>query len=633
MIRVGLPKACAVVCIVIALVGVLPTCIGSVEVSKTSSNSTVGLLLPNEATGEENGSEDEVSSYRHPRSASSVEYAKREAAFKNYMLRTQSSEAVPEDPEVLCGKNSINVRIRSDDAENLHVYAPNGSPLTLKELPVYCNIISKTLNRDVVLVSLIDGCFVKPQGSAYVLNLMWFGRPIQVTCPREEPPLIICKTHSMEVLFCGEELDKTLSINVKGRWIPLQYALALCQFELDTTPKMLSFSTPYIGCGMTHENGFHNLSIRSEEMNMSLSCADNGYADPLSKIPTIPEQLTSQLPKQPQVQRGPQSVEQFHQQVPQQVPQPSQVQQLPQYTQVLQEIFQEQSEVQKIPQQVPQQPQVQQGHQEILQQQSEVQEVPKQVPQKPQVQQWPQQPQVQQWPQPSLVQQLPQQPLVQQLPQQPQVQQLPQQPQVQQLPQQPQVQQLPQQPQAQQVPKQTQAQQVPQQILQQQSEVQQVPQQVPQQSQVQQVSQRNQFQQGLQEIDVKKHQIMQASQLHRPALQHFFKPQVQRVPQSIQELHQEVIQQLPQQSQVQQLPQQPQVQQLPQQPQVQQVPQQPQVQQVPQQPQVQQVPQQPQVQQVPQPPQVQQGDPPAPAQVQQVPQQPQVQQWPHQPQG
>ncbi|KAG5278281.1 hypothetical protein AALO_G00097220, partial [Alosa alosa] len=91
-----------------------------------------------------------------------------------------------------------------------------------------------------------------------------------------------------------------------------------------------------------------------------------------------------------------------------------------------------------------------------------------------------------------VIQQLPQQPQVQQLPQQPQVQQLPQQPQVQQLPQQPQVQQLPQQPQVQQLPQQPQVQQLP------------------QQSQVQQ------------EIGVKKHQILQASQLHRPTPQHFF---------------------------------------------------------------------------------------------------------------
>ncbi|XP_062383921.1 uncharacterized protein si:ch73-90k17.1 isoform X2 [Sardina pilchardus] len=359
---IGIPKACPVVYIVIALVGVLPTCLGSdEEVSNTSSNST--KLLPNEATGE-NVSEDEVISYRQPRSASPADYAKREAAYKNYMLRTRTGKTVPEDPEVLCGDKSIHVRIRSGDAENLHVLAPNGLPLTLKELPVYCNIITKTLSKHVVLVSRFDGCFVQPQDSAYVLNLMWFGRPIQATCPREQPPLIICKTHSMDVLFFGDELKEKLSVNVNGRWIPLQHAPALCQFEVYTAPQMLSFSTTYVGCGITRENGFHNLTIRSEERDMSLSCPDIGIADPLSKTPTTPEQPSkaSQLPQPPQVQRVPQ-------QVPQQASRQTQVPQASRQTQVPQ--ASQQTQVQRIPQQTQvlqasQQNQVQQGPQEEM---------------------------------------------------------------------------------------------------------------------------------------------------------------------------------------------------------------------------------------------------------------------------
>ncbi|XP_012684478.2 uncharacterized protein LOC105901549 [Clupea harengus] len=286
MIRI--PRACVAVCLFIVLLGVLPKCLGSVEnVVKTSPNT--GALLPNETRGMRN-SEDELISYKQPQGTNHEANAKAEAAYKKYLSKWRLDNSLPVDIDVLCEEDKILVTIASDDVENVHVFAPDGLPLSLSELPAYCNILPMMVNGDVLLVSRFDGCFVRPQGSAYVLNLRWYGRPIQATCPRHEPPLIICKKRSIQVLFFGEKLEEKLSVNVKGRWLPLENARVQCRFRLHSRPGMVSLSAPYTGCGMSRENGIHTMSIQLAEKDMILSCPSDPLVDHQSaKVPSPPQ--------------------------------------------------------------------------------------------------------------------------------------------------------------------------------------------------------------------------------------------------------------------------------------------------------------------------------------------------------
>lgn len=89
--------ACAVALLTFFL-GILPNCLGSVKEVLTSRNGDASVA--------------EVIRHRQPLSTSPE---------VNELM--QSDQSLPEDPEVICGDGSINVRITSDNADNLQVLA------------------------------------------------------------------------------------------------------------------------------------------------------------------------------------------------------------------------------------------------------------------------------------------------------------------------------------------------------------------------------------------------------------------------------------------------------------------------------------------------------------------------------
>lgn len=95
----GLPSACAVVCLLAFVFGNLPSCIGSVEGVLTSSKENVTV--------------DEVISHGQPLSEVTEKAA----------IDMQSDQPLPDDPEFVCGDDSINVKINYNDVDNLSVLA------------------------------------------------------------------------------------------------------------------------------------------------------------------------------------------------------------------------------------------------------------------------------------------------------------------------------------------------------------------------------------------------------------------------------------------------------------------------------------------------------------------------------
>lgn len=97
-------NAYAIVFCFTIFLGILPTCLGSVEEVLTSRKGTVSVA--------------DVISHRQPLSTSPDVTEKADA----YMLM-QSDQSTPEEPEVVCGDVSVNVKINSDYINNLRILA------------------------------------------------------------------------------------------------------------------------------------------------------------------------------------------------------------------------------------------------------------------------------------------------------------------------------------------------------------------------------------------------------------------------------------------------------------------------------------------------------------------------------
>ncbi|XP_028830209.1 uncharacterized protein LOC114786841 [Denticeps clupeoides] len=177
------------------------------------------------------------------------------------------------EPQVECRDELMIVTFKPWDVGHVQVFAPDGLPLPLSELPSFCNIFVRTMKDEVVVGSRYDGCFVKTQRSGYVLPFRWYGVPVRASCPFAIVPLkIVCRPQSMDLTVFGAGAAGRYSVQLNGERIPLLFTAALCWYNTASSPGMESFSIPYSSCGLTRRNNHVVLTVRVGEEVTTLSC-------------------------------------------------------------------------------------------------------------------------------------------------------------------------------------------------------------------------------------------------------------------------------------------------------------------------------------------------------------------------
>ncbi|XP_062407249.1 uncharacterized protein LOC134098255 [Sardina pilchardus] len=257
---------------VVVFLGLVALCLGHEDVKQSKTFLSAHDKSP-VATMRENSADTEThfhnSKFRRGTKDSTHYSGLKEADRSSSKPRSQPA---PEEPAVQCGDQIMRVIIKLQDVNNLQVFAANYYvPLSLSELPAFCNMYLRTTSNEAVLISRYDGCFISKQGSEYVLYLRWFGRAVRVSCPAtESPPQVTCRQHTMEVAFSGHGLENALSVRVGGGWVPLLHAAVQCSFEVDVTPRQLSFTAPYSSCAVASEKSL-SIIFRSSKFHNSPS--------------------------------------------------------------------------------------------------------------------------------------------------------------------------------------------------------------------------------------------------------------------------------------------------------------------------------------------------------------------------
>ncbi|KAG7269939.1 hypothetical protein CRUP_005556 [Coryphaenoides rupestris] len=121
-----------------------------------------------------------------------------------------------QDPLVECGVEAMRLRIRRRRAWQLLLDRGNGSAVVLSQLPADCGYTLQTSWRDVVLTAAYHGCHVAQEGDSYVLNLLWRGVPVRMSC--QAPSSFCCSAHGMRVILHSLLADDQLQVKVREEW-------------------------------------------------------------------------------------------------------------------------------------------------------------------------------------------------------------------------------------------------------------------------------------------------------------------------------------------------------------------------------------------------------------------------------
>ncbi|XP_055084431.1 bromodomain-containing protein 4-like [Periophthalmus magnuspinnatus] len=221
-------------------------------------------------------------------------------------------------PTVDCSGNYMRLKVQDADSKPgalLFVDRGDLSPLSLSKLPKSCGSKVSSTRRDLVMVAPYDGCFVIVEESCYVLPLLWFGLPVQMSCPMSQPlspsssnpPMVTCHAEGMVVKTDWTSGLSEIKVNLNGNWEPLMKASPRCGLGAVDHPEGITISISYKPC-MKKKDGIYSMSfLKDDEVKVfcpSLASADHPklmrHVRLVSKpAPTQNVKTTLQVPEYP----------------------------------------------------------------------------------------------------------------------------------------------------------------------------------------------------------------------------------------------------------------------------------------------------------------------------------------------
>ncbi|KAI3353275.1 hypothetical protein L3Q82_019813, partial [Scortum barcoo] len=233
------------------------------------------------------------------------------------------SEWLAMTPLVQCDDNVMTFTASGEGFTQLLVYREGASPISLFQLPPYCGYSVRTSWSDLEMVVPYDACYITQKNGSYVLPMLWWGSPLNLSCPVQIPaPSVFCSPHGMAVQIHGQEEDvAVLGVILNGGWGP--FVSEDCAYRVQSSSRELAFFISYSSPCIARGDG-RRLQLLIDDQGYVLSCPPDpqfphfpspplapgdpqvpNVPDPVDPAPTSPPPLPPQPPTQEQIAQLP----------------------------------------------------------------------------------------------------------------------------------------------------------------------------------------------------------------------------------------------------------------------------------------------------------------------------------------
>ncbi|XP_035856146.1 uncharacterized protein LOC116040565 isoform X1 [Sander lucioperca] len=241
------------------------------------------------------------------------------------------SEWLAMRPLVQCDDSVMTFTTSGEGFTHLFVNREGASPISLFQLPPYCGYSVWTSWSDLQMMMPYDACYIKQENGRYVLSLLWWGSPLNLSCPVQMSTPVPSYSHSVPSVFClpygmavqihGHEQDiQILGVIVNGGWAA--FVSEDCAYRVPSHPGELAFFISYGAPCITSGDDLP-LHLKLDDQEYILSCPVNPQfpfvpspplspgnlqfpytPDPVSPAPTFPP-FPRQTPSQEQIAQLP----------------------------------------------------------------------------------------------------------------------------------------------------------------------------------------------------------------------------------------------------------------------------------------------------------------------------------------
>ncbi|XP_062866915.1 uncharacterized protein LOC134329560 [Trichomycterus rosablanca] len=188
-------------------------------------------------------------------------------------------------PLVHCSGAAMILKAKGRSYPHLLVDREGATPVSVLQLPSYCGYIVKATWRELVLMAPYDGCYIVKQNGSYVLPLLWWGRPVKVSCPMtpgsaRSNPSGFCSQFGMAIKISGPTRNtEKFYIKANEEWVPLESNT--CAFLVNLPPELILFIPFTASCA---KNGNRTFNVLLDWNEYTLSCQS------MELLPSLPMQ-------------------------------------------------------------------------------------------------------------------------------------------------------------------------------------------------------------------------------------------------------------------------------------------------------------------------------------------------------
>ncbi|XP_066517329.1 uncharacterized protein [Hoplias malabaricus] len=189
-------------------------------------------------------------------------------------------------PLVHCSEDAMILTANGRGYTHLLVDRVDATPVSVLHLPPNCGYSVKINGRHLVLIASYGGCYILQENGSYILSLLWWGRPIKISCPvssvsTQSDPSGFCSDFGMAIKT--EDVKGAIEgykVRVNGKWHPLVSNACACLMHVDSPSEdrfvFIPFNAP---CARDGGSAFDVLLNGKE---FSISCPPPLYLPPFS---------------------------------------------------------------------------------------------------------------------------------------------------------------------------------------------------------------------------------------------------------------------------------------------------------------------------------------------------------------
>ncbi|XP_061731304.1 uncharacterized protein LOC133535440 [Nerophis ophidion] len=211
------------------------------------------------------------------------------------------SEWLAMSPVLLCYHHAMTFTASGPGVTQLFVDAGGANVISLLHLPPSCGYTVWTSGRDFQMMVSHDACHIHQENGSYVLPMLWWDRPLKLTCPGETPapassiPDVLCSPYGMAVRLFQQDVP-TLGVRVNGG--RTQFVSAQCAYRVHSLPQDFIFFISFIAPCVTIGDGLQ-LQLVLNQQEVILACPVPATTSPPPPVQEPLQHYTSLSPGAP----------------------------------------------------------------------------------------------------------------------------------------------------------------------------------------------------------------------------------------------------------------------------------------------------------------------------------------------